>query len=184
MRRRGVRTGDHAALKITGNGDCEIPRAVLRSRQPSGGVRESFERARPFQDPAPQVPGASKLLDERSEAPLQDRSVENFTCFDVFFKTSATQPAGDSSGRSAGLRGKADEPVYSGRRTCPVGAHRRDPLRCLRSDGAALGKKGMAARLQGWSEDLAVPRDRCRSGSRTAQEPAARHRGPWEGIGR
>jgi len=38
------------------------------------------------------MPGASKLLDEWSEAPLQDLFVENSACFDVFFKTSATSP--------------------------------------------------------------------------------------------
>jgi len=43
------------------------------------------------------MPGASKLLDEWSEAPLQDHFVENSECFDAFFKTSAPLPASVSS---------------------------------------------------------------------------------------
>ena len=43
------------------------------------------------------MPGASKLLDEWSEAPLQDRFVESSACFDAFFKTLPRCPAGESS---------------------------------------------------------------------------------------
>jgi hypothetical protein len=45
------------------------------------------------------MPGASKQLDEWSEAPLQDPFVENSACFDAFFKTSAPLPASASSVR-------------------------------------------------------------------------------------
>jgi excisionase family DNA binding protein len=43
------------------------------------------------------VPGASKLLDEWSEAPLPDRLVENSASFDALFKTLPRCSAGDSS---------------------------------------------------------------------------------------
>jgi excisionase family DNA binding protein len=43
------------------------------------------------------APDASKLLDEWSEAPLQDRLCSELWCFDALFETSATDDAGDSS---------------------------------------------------------------------------------------
>jgi excisionase family DNA binding protein len=45
------------------------------------------------------MPGASKLLDEWSEAPLQDRFVEISACFDALFKTLPRCHAGESSAR-------------------------------------------------------------------------------------
>jgi excisionase family DNA binding protein len=50
-----------------------------------------------FFETRPVVPGASKLLDEWSEAPLQDLFVENSACFDAFFRTIPRCPAGESS---------------------------------------------------------------------------------------
>jgi excisionase family DNA binding protein len=43
------------------------------------------------------VPGASKLLNEWSEAPLRDPFVGNSACFDAFFRTIPRRPAGESS---------------------------------------------------------------------------------------